>query len=357
MRKLHVFIIIIVATFLALSIQVFFGNFISARLATLPALRNLNLFNPRAPIVVTNRETVRVSDGSDAVEAANAVKSKLATVVYYEGEGVDARVVVSGGALNWTSDGYFVSTASVISVPNKTYAIILNNGEIFPIKNIITDTLSSLVMIETDARSLSTIEPANVSELRPGEKMLLVMNSVGSNKTVFAESYVQKFALDVAEQEFNSDAIGRTISLQSVGTVMPGQAAVDINGRLAGMWDGSKVMSADAIRTFATNFFKDNLQVIRPSFGFTYRHLSSSEARALQLQTGAQILTVTAGKPAALGGLQKGDIITGVNGIKVDDDNLLETSLAQLTPGEVVTFAVTRSGQLTTILVTPTILE
>lgn len=357
MRKIHIAVIIFVASFLALAIQVVFGNFLSARLATLPLLRNLDLFNPRAPIVVTNRETVRVSDSNDAVEAANGVKGKLSTIVYYEGTGTSARVVVSGGALNWTSDGYFVSSAAAFAVPNKTYAVVLNSGEIFPIKSVTADTASNLVVLETDARGMSTIEPVNVKDLRPGEKMLMILNSVGANQTNFLESYVQKFANDVSGTEFNADEVGRTISVQSTEPLLGGHAAISLNGRLAGLWDGTRVISAEAIRVFANNFFKDNSQIIRPSFGFSYRHLTGAESRALQLVPGAQVTDVVTGSAAAVGGLLEGDIITAINGIKVDDDSLLESSLAVLTPGEAATLAVTRSGQLTTVVVTPKILQ
>lgn len=357
MRKLHIVIIIIVASILALGVQVLFGNYLSARLATLPGLRNLDLFDPRAPIVVTNRETVRVSDSNDAIETTNAVKSKISTIVYYEGTGATAQLVVSGGAVNWTSDGYFVTTAAALSVPNKTYAVILNNGDIFPIKDVYADTASNLVIVSTDARNLPTIEPVNAVDLRPGEKMLMVINSVGANKTSFLESYVKNFSNDVTGIVFDSDIASRAIFVQSVGTLTAGHVAVNLDGRLAGLWDGTNVVSADVIRIFANNYFRDNMQIIRPGYGFTYKQLLGSEARALQLPFGAQVLSVGVGSAAATAQLQVGDIITAVNGKKIDDDNLLEASLAGAIPGDIVTLAVTRNGQLTTVVVTPTILE
>ncbi len=357
MRKLHVFLIILIATFLALFIQVVFGNFLSAKLATVPFFRNLDLFNPRAPIVVTNREEVRVSDSKDAIEVVNNIKSKVSTVVYYEGTGADARLVISGGALNWTSDGYFVTSRTALSIANKTYAVVLNSGEIFPIKAVYNDTASNLVILATDARSLSTIEPVEAKDLRPGEKMTMVLNSLGSSKTTFLQSYVQKFAFDVAGVEFDSDAIGRTISVQSVGTLTPGHAAINLNGRLAGLWDGTRLISADAIRIFAGNFFKDNLQVLRPAYGFSYRQLSASEARALQLQAGAQVTNVDASSPAAQAGLKDGDIITAINNQTVNEDNLMEGYLASVTAGDTVLVTISRDGQLTTLSVVTRILE
>lgn len=357
MRKLHVLLIILAATVLAVLIQVVFGNFLSARLSTLPFLRNLDLFDPRAPIVVTNREEVRVSDSNDAIETANSVKSKLSTVVYYEGSGADARLIISGGALNWTADGYFITTAAALATAKKTYAVVLNSGEIFPIKTVYFDTASGLAVLATDARGLAAIEPADAKNLRPGEKMLMILNSLGANRSTFLESYIQKYALDVAGIVFDSDKVGRTISVQSVDGFVPGQAAITLNGRLAGLWDGTRVISVDAIRLFASNFFGNNLQVLRPQYGFTYRQLSASEARALQLQAGAQVIEVKAGSPAFLAGLQKGDIITAVKDQKIDDDNLAENYLAAATPGEAVPLTVMRDGESIVVQVTPAILE
>lgn len=353
MSKFKILVIIVIASVIALAVQILFGNFLSARLGTLPGLRNWNLFNPRAPIVVTNKETVRVSDANDAVETANAFKSKLAVVVYYDGTGANSKLVLSGGAINWTSDGYFVSTKSAMPVPNKTYAVILSNGDIFPIKSVAIDTATNLVMLATDARNLSTAEPVISSELRPGEKILLLLNSVGENKSTFLESHLRSFAADVSGQELNSDRDQRALSIQSVGVLAPGQAAVDLDGKLAGMWDGTSVVTSDAIGTFAGNFFRDSKQVVRPGFGFNFKQLTMSEARALQLTPGAQVTQVTVGGPAAASGLLKGDIITAVNNKKIETDSLLQAMFSALKPGEPVTLEVMRNNEKQPIVITP----
>ncbi len=353
MRKYKIVIVILVASLIALAVQILFGNFLSARLATLPGLRNWNVFNPRAPIVVTNRETVRVSDANDAVETASAVKSKLSLVVYYDGTGSNAKVVLSGGAINWTADGYFVTSKSALPVPNKTYAVILNNGDIYPVKKAYPDTATNLVMLDTDANNLSTIEPVSGADLRPGEKILLILNAMAQNKSTFLESYMHAYSADVSGKEFNSDRDQRTISIQPVGVLAPGQAAIDLSGKLAGMWDGTDVLGADAIRLFANNFFRDNNQALRPSYGFSYKHLSVAEARALQLTPGAQITSVVVGSPAAVGGLQKGDIITDISSETIDDDFLLVDALSNTPPNQPQVFQVQRNGQTITITITP----
>ncbi len=352
MRKWQLLISIFVSVVLALAILIVFGNYLSARLGTLPVLRNWNLFNPRAPIVVTNRETVRVSDANDAIETTNAIKSKLSLVVYYDGSGANSHVVLAGGAVNWTADGYFITSQSALAVPNKTYAVILSNGDIFPVKSSYEDTASNLVMLATDARNSSTVEPVQLSDLRPGQKMLMVLNSMAANKTTFLESYLRTYPTDYFGAEFNSDRDQRVLNIQTVGTLAPGQAVISLDGKLAGMWDGNAVASSVALQQFANDFFKNNKQVLRPGFGFNFKQLSSPEARAVQLVAGSQVTSVVKGGPAASAGLQVGDIITSVNNKKLEDDTSLQSLLLAITPGDTVTFEVSRGGNTVPVVVT-----
>jgi hypothetical protein len=213
MKKTHIILIILITVLITLAINVTFGDYIAARIATLPIIRKFNILNPKAPIVVTTKETVRVSDANDAVETANAVKSKLATLVYYDNN----KLVPAGGLLNWTTDGYFVGINKSFATTGKTYAVIMNNGDVFPVKAVTLDTASSLVMVATDARGISTVETVEDKTMRPGQKLLFVANSIGAAKSTFIESYVNALSNDVSNVEFNSDTVTRGVAAQSVG--------------------------------------------------------------------------------------------------------------------------------------------
>jgi serine protease Do len=123
------------------------------------------------------------------------------------------------------------------------------------------------------------------------------------------------------------------------------------------LWDGDSILSSDAIRTFANNFFSDNKIVNRPSFGFTYRQLSVVYAKALQLSSGTLVTSVAPGGAAQLAGLQVGDSITSVNDIDISDDILLESLLENVKPAQRATMEVVRNGTNQTIVVTPGVLK
>src|SRR5438128_2388848 len=74
-------LIIIIAAVLALVLQVLLGTFLSAKLSTWPVLRRVKFLNPQAPIVINNREVVRVSDSGDLVDVVNKIKPKISTLI------------------------------------------------------------------------------------------------------------------------------------------------------------------------------------------------------------------------------------------------------------------------------------
>ena len=69
-------------------------------------------------------------------------------------------------------------------------------------------------------------------------------------------------------------------------------------------------------------------------------------------QNGQPVSGVEAGKPADLGGVKDGDIITSVNGKVIDDGHPLDATLAQFSPGDTVNVDVLRDGEHVTLEVT-----
>ncbi len=65
----------------------------------------------------------------------------------------------------------------------------------------------------------------------------------------------------------------------------------------------------------------------------------------LTVTEGALITAVEPGTPAETAGLQVGDVVTAVDGEKVDPEHTLRDRLIAYEPGDTVTLAVLRDGQ------------
>jgi TPR repeat protein len=100
-------------------------------------------------------------------------------------------------------------------------------------------------------------------------------------------------------------------------------------------------------RNFQQNFqrsFEQRPPVPTSSLGLYTDNLPVEMIRALQLppRSGAQIIGVTPGSPAALAGLQKDDIITEVNG-EIVREGVIERLPYTRQPGTRLTFAISRN--------------
>ncbi|MEZ5000050.1 MAG: PDZ domain-containing protein [Bacteroidales bacterium] len=61
---------------------------------------------------------------------------------------------------------------------------------------------------------------------------------------------------------------------------------------------------------------------------------------------------VTPGRPAALGGMKKGDIITSINGMKINNIQDYMFRLSKLSNGQTINVEVNRDGKTEVLIIT-----
>jgi len=88
-------------------------------------------------------------------------------------------------------------------------------------------------------------------------------------------------------------------------------------------------------------------KVVRGYLGIHIESLTPALAKSFGLQdsNGALVGDVTKDGPAGKSGLQRGDVITGLNGQKVEDANDLRLRVSQTAPNTPVQLKVVRDGQ------------
>lgn len=354
--KFLLLVILIVA--FTLVVQVLFGGWLSARLSTWPPLRRFNLFHPQAPIVITNKEVVRTSDTQDAIDAANKAKSRLSAVAML----ANNKLTVVGTAINATGDGYFVTVQLTFGVKGAAYFVVLNNGQSLPITALYADPQSNLMFFRANGSSVSVAPFADSEGLQPGQKLVLATGSLTSFTIGFRESWVMATQNDNSGKIFNSDKPGRTFGLQAVGALASGETVVTLDGEVAGIWDGTNLISANVIKAAVNLYFGNNEKIRRPVFGFNYRTVTRAESGTLNVPQGALVTkpdavtpAVAAGSPAAGAGLQDGDYIIQINDNKIDESAQLEQVLEKIRPGDLAAFTVVRNKQ--TLILNVTVAE
>ncbi len=353
MSKSRLVFVVIFTIVVAVLVEVLFGNYLAARLATWPVVRRFDIFKPQAPIVVTNKEVVRVSDTQDTVDAVGKVKSRLASVAILQ----NGQLVVTGSAVALTGDGYLLSTDATFNIKGVAYFAVLNNGQSYPITALYSDPATTMVIFKINASGLNVSSFANSARIAPGQKLAMLANSATSFDARFSQTYVTASQGDT-QRVFFSDQPSRSFGLQGVGSLAPGEVVITMDGEIAGMWDGATVMSSDVIRTATTNFFNNPTKFSRPVFGFYYRKVTAGESNTLSIPQGALVTkpdaatpAVVAGSPAATAGLQEGDIVIQLNDTKVDETVMLEELLEKTKPGDQVALTVVRNKKQVSVVI------
>ncbi len=200
----------------------------------------------------------------------------------------------------------------------------------------------------------ATVEIGNSDELAVGDLVLAIGDPFGVGQTVTQGivSALARTQVGISDYQF---------FIQTDAAINPGNsggALVDMGGRLVGIntaifsrSGGSHgigfAIPANMVRVVVESAKAGSKSVRRPWLGARLQRVTPEIAEGLGLArpTGVLVQTVAAGSPAATAGVKVGDLITAVDGQRVDDPESLNYRLATQPLGQSVNVTVNRRGQ------------
>jgi len=342
MSKTKLFVVVVVTIILSWIFSISAGRVLTAKIFTWPVLNRWKILSPDAPIVITKYETVRVSDSGDVLTAANSAKSKISVVVLVAG----GNASVVGGAMNLTSDGVFVTAASVFSPKNDdNYFVVLSDGSQALVSNKVTDPATSLVFFKAKLNNVPTASLGKSADLAAGDKAVFISNSLQNFMDKVEASTVSSSQADVSGQLLQSDYPGRSFNLPANPMLLPGQSIINTEGEIVGLWNGSRIISSDVLKKSMALYFAGQQKITRPSFGFNYSIVGQSESKLTGTNEGALVKNVLASSSANVAGLSQGDVITAIDGQTVSESSPLEEQLQNYKPDDKALLSVFRKNQ------------
>lgn len=342
MTKTQLTKIILISVSITLFLDIFLGRYFIAKISTLPVLNKLKILSPQAPIVINNRETIRVSDSGDAISAVNSIKSKLSSVVYLD---ENNSLVFVGNAVNLTSDGVFLTSISTFSKEGKKYYVLLNDGRSALVETIVSDPATNLVFVKTNLANVSIVNFADPRELKVGEKILLVKNSLKKYASEVVLDIVNRDLANTTSQVYLSDYPKINFGVKDGLSLVNGEVVANTNGEVVSIWNGNYFINSNNIKKLMSLYYASPQKIIRPSLGFSYSLVTNSESALSGTPVGALVKEVT-GANSKLAGLQLGDVILKVNSKEVDEDGNIEMMLQEFKPNEKIEFVISRKNQI-----------
>lgn len=274
-------------------------------------------------------------------------------------QGLGSGVIVS-------PSGYILTNNHVVEKAN-SLKVTLSDGRDFTGKVVGTDPQTDVAIVKINSSGLPTLPFANSDGSRVGDLCFAIGNPFGQDHTVTmgivsakgrkleGGAYIQNFIqTDASINPGNSggaliNARGEMIGMNTA--ILTGGGA-SFGGESGSIGIGFAVPS-NLAKSVMDQIMK-NGKVSRGYMGVTLQNVTPDLAQQFGLHEphGAIVADVTPGGPGAKAGLKSGDVITAIDGKKVEGSDDLTMNVVSHTPGSTVSLDVVRNGQPTKLNVT-----
>lgn len=280
--------------------------------------------------------------------------------------------VGSGSGVIISTDGYIITNNHVVNDADELQ-VTLNDNRKFPAKLIGADAATDIALIKIDAKDLPTIPFGDSEKLKVGEWVLAVGNPFNLTSTVTAgivsakgrgislgsgdkskiESFIQT---DAAVNPGNSGGAlvntkGELIGINTAIYSETGNYAgysfavpISIAGKIASDLKqyGAVQRAVLGVQIIGVGDIMDQLSM--PNVPDKYKEELKGMKENIKVSEGAYVADFADRSVAKEAGIEKGDVIVSVNGVKIKSSNALQEQISKYRPGDKVTVKVNRKG-------------
>ena len=339
------------------------------------ALDRPTVSNPTLP-QVSNAGTVQplAIDESSATIAVAAKVSPAVVRIKVTGSGDVGNLGVIpatgvGSGVIFDSNGWILTNHHVVE-GGERFDVELKDGRTLSGTVYGIDTLTDLAIVKVDATGLPTAAIGESDALKVGQLVVAIGSPLGTysnsvtsgivsakGRSIITDDNSELFNLIQTDAAINPGNSGGPL-LDAAGNIVGINTAIATNSNGIGF-----AIPIDIARPIMEQALAGE-PLSRPFLGIHFQTITRklADERNLPVQSGAlvggvdqngdPVPGVEAGKPADLGGVKDGDIITSINGKVIDEQHPLNATIAQFSPGETVSVDVLRDGQHLTLQVT-----
>lgn len=260
-----------------------------------------------------------------------------------------------GSGVIVSADGTILTNNHVVDGADKITVLMADNKS-YEAKVVGTDAPSDLAVLKIEGEGLPFLTLGNSDNIRVGDIVLAIGNPLGIGQTVTAGIISAKGRRTGLSDGSYEDFLQTDAPINRGNS---GGALVNLNSELIGI--NSQILStpgtsgnigigfsipSNMAKSVMDQLIKDG-KVRRGMLGINIQNITDEISKALELteKAGVLVSNVKAGSAADKAGIKRNDIITAINGEKIEDSNVLRNKVAGTLPGTEIKITVQRDGK------------
>jgi len=307
-------------------------------------------------------------DRSAITTAAESVSPAVVTITVQAVAATDPLSLPEtgiGSGIIYDSAGWILTNRHVVADAT-TVTVDLNDGRQVQGTVYGVDTLTDLAIVKIEATDLHAAPIGDSAGLQPGQTAIVIGSALGTFTNSVTSGVISALGRSLVVTDPLSGERRRLRNLiQTDAAINPGNSGgplVDDSGRVVGVSTAYAEGAQGIFFAIPINIAKPIMQqavagqqLTRPWIGIIYVAVDRSLAAQNSLpidygawlspDTGTGESPVIDGSPAAAAGLLPGDIITDIDGRRIDASQGLDDVLSHYEPGDRLTVSVLRDGE------------
>ena len=274
--------------------------------------------------------------------------------------GFQSTSAASGSGFIISDDGYILTNFHVIE-DSSSISVSMYNGDSYDATLIGYDESNDIAVLKIDAEGLAPVILGDSNNLNVGDSVVAIGNPLGeltftlTSGTISAKDREVTFSNNTTMSLLQTDC--------AINSGNSGGALFNLYGEVIGVTNakyGSSSNSSASIDNIGfaipinsiMNIVESIIEkgyISKPYIGISVLDVSA-ETQAYGIPAGAAVQSVTENGPAAQAGLQRGDVITAVDGKAMTSTELV-SFVASASVGQQIVFSVYRQGETLEITV------
>ena len=330
--------------------QTYYDNYYSAN-EYIPAEFNLPEVEQRGTL------TLDFESASSPVLSFNEIYNKCAPSIVgikcFENDKNDFSYTWGSGVVI-SSDGYILTNAHVVD-EGKVATVEFYDGTSYDAKLVGADSQSDIAILRIDASGLKPAVFASSKDLCVGDSVCAIGNPLSPKYSLTMTSGI--ISATSREMSYNGAVMSLLQTDTSINEGNSGGPLINNRGQVIGITNMKIVSSfsniegigfaipSDTVKTIVDLIMADGAVYGRSTIGITIGPIAEDIADYYDIPVGLYVSLVLENSDAAAQGIQKGDIITKVNGKEVLTTTDVAEAKAALNIGDTLTFTVWRDGK------------